>query len=251
MPQVTLHNEHAEVHIRVESAPTSVPNVFALATGIQKWARRLFPALCRAWLQARLAEDLGPRHARDQAFAEGSPQGHFQGSLQGSLQCPKCGSRRAKRKSWRPRQVAVPRWVAFAMVALSSVLLGAGLLVTIVAFKTVGVGAPGDPVPWSLVARSSLYGYGGSLAMISIHHGLSLRLRGFEWPLGIGIVGMMFGTQVSLSSTYWPLLPWGYTTVATVVSDPEHRFWAIMLSGILAVLVGLVSGYDLTRRDIL
>ena len=152
-----------------------------------------------------------------------------------------------------------PRWsvhaakllMAFAMVALSSVLLGAGLLVTIVAFKTVGVGAPGDPVPWSLVARSSLYGYGGSLAMISIHHGLSLRLRGFEWPLGIGIVGMMFGTQVSLSSTYWPLLPWGYTTVATVVSDVEHRFWAIMLSGILALLVGLVSGYDTARRDIL
>jgi len=141
--------------------------------------------------------------------------------------------------------------MAFAMVALSSVLLGAGLLATIVALKTIGFGAPGEPVPWSLVARSSLYGYGGSLAMISIHHGLSLRLRGFEWPLGIGIVGMIFGTQVSLSSTYWPLLPWGYTTVATVVSDPEHRFWAIILSGILAFLVGLVSGYDTARRDIL
>jgi len=64
MPQVTLHSEHAEVHIRVESAPRSVPNVFALATRIQKWARRLFTTLCRAWLQVRLAEDLGPHYAR-------------------------------------------------------------------------------------------------------------------------------------------------------------------------------------------
>ena len=98
MPQLTLQSEQAEVHIRVESAPSSVPNVFALATQIQKWARRLFPALCRAWLQARLAEDLGPRYTREQAFAEGSHR------------CPDCGGRRAKRKSWRSRKVALPRW---------------------------------------------------------------------------------------------------------------------------------------------
>ena len=57
MPHLALQSEHAEVHIRLESAPRSVPNVFDLATRIQKWARHLFPALCRAWLQARLAED--------------------------------------------------------------------------------------------------------------------------------------------------------------------------------------------------
>lgn len=153
----------------------------------------------------------------------------------------------------------VPRWsvhvakllMAFAMVALSSVVLGTGLAASILGLKAVGLGAPSDPVPWSLVVQRLLYSYGGALAMISIHHGLSLRLRGFEWPLGIGIVGMIFGTQVSLSSTYWPLLPWGYPTVATMVSNPEHRLWAVVLSGSLAVLVGLISGYDTARRDVL
>jgi hypothetical protein len=165
-----------------------------------------------------------------------------------------------KANAWKGLfSLPVPRWsvhvaklvMAFAMVALSSVILGVGFLTTIVALKAVGVGAASDPVPWSLVFHSSLYSYGGALGIISIHHGLSLRLQGFEWPLGIGIVGMVFGTQVSLSSTYWPLLPWGYTTVATVVSDPEHRLWAIVLSGSLALLGGLVSGYDTAHRDIL
>lgn len=153
----------------------------------------------------------------------------------------------------------VPRWsvhaakllMAFVIVALSSVIVGAGLIASILALKVVGFGVPGDPVPWSLVVQRLLYCYGGSLAVISIHHGLSIRLHGFEWPLGIGIVGMIFGTQVSLSSTYWPLLPWGYSTVATVVSNPEHRLWAIGLSGGLAALVGLISGYDTTRRNVL
>lgn len=153
----------------------------------------------------------------------------------------------------------VPRWsvhaakllMAFALVGLSSVILGAGLAASILLLKTVGLGASGDPVPWALVFHSSLYSYGGALGIISIHHGLSLRLEGFEWPLGIGIVGMIFGTQVSLSSMYWPLLPWGYTTVATVVSNPTHRLWAVLLSAGLAVLIGLAVGYDTARRDIL
>lgn len=153
----------------------------------------------------------------------------------------------------------VPRWsvytakllMAFALVALSSIILGAGLIASILVLKAVGVGALGDPVPWFLVVQRSLYSYGGALAIISIHHGLSLRLRGFEWPLGIGIVGTFFAIQVSLSSTYWPLLPWGYTVGASSSSTPEHRFWTIVLSGGLAVLVGIVSGYDTTRRDVL
>jgi hypothetical protein len=96
MPQLTLQSEQAEVHIHVEPDSSSISTVFALAARAEKVAKRLFPALCRAGLQARLAEDLGPRYTREQAFAEGSPR------------CPDCGGRRAKRKSWRSRQVALP-----------------------------------------------------------------------------------------------------------------------------------------------
>lgn len=98
MPQLTLQNDHAEVHICIEPTSSSVPTVFALAARMQMWVHRLFPVLCRAWLQARLADDLGARYERDQRFDAGVAQ------------CPECGSRRAKRKSWRSRQVAVPRW---------------------------------------------------------------------------------------------------------------------------------------------
>ncbi len=98
MPQLTLQNDHVKVHICLDPTSSSIPNVFALAARMQQWIRRLFPLLCRAWLQARLADDLGPRYGRDQRFDAGSSQ------------CPECGSRQAKRKSWRSRQVAVPRW---------------------------------------------------------------------------------------------------------------------------------------------
>jgi hypothetical protein len=70
MPQLTLQGEQAEVHIRLEADSRSIPTVFALADRVQRLAKRLFPALCRAWLQSRLAEDLGPRYAREQDARE-------------------------------------------------------------------------------------------------------------------------------------------------------------------------------------
>jgi hypothetical protein len=79
MPQLTLQSEQAEVHIRVGSAPSSVPNVFALATRIQKWARRLFPALWEGVAPGPLGRGSGGSIRPRSGLREGGPSGELPG----------------------------------------------------------------------------------------------------------------------------------------------------------------------------
>jgi hypothetical protein len=151
----------------------------------------------------------------------------------------------------------VPRWclhaakllVAVVLAGLSTGLLTGALLAVAAGCKAVGVGTGGGAVPWHPAVWSSLYSYGGALGLVSIHHGLSLRLSGFEWPLGVGIAATVFATQVGRSK-YWFALPWSYPTVAASSSNPEWRLYAVLLSATLAVVVGLVTAYDAARRDV-
>jgi len=152
--------------------------------------------------------------------------------------------------------VPVPRWsihgakllVSILLVGLSALLLAGGLLGTIVLLQGVGIGA-GIQVPGSSIGATALYSYGATLAIIAIHHALSLRLQGFEWPLGVGIAATVFATQVGRSE-YWFLFPWSYPTVAAASSNPDWRLYAVGLSVALAVIVGCASTYDTVHRDI-
>jgi hypothetical protein len=139
--------------------------------------------------------------------------------------------------------------MALALVGLSSVVLAGGILGAIAAFQAAGVAAD-DPLPWRAVLGGAARGYGGALGLVAIHHGLSMRLRGFEWPLGIGIVATIFATQISQSSAYWPVFPWSYPAVATSVADPQARLGAIALSVAVAVGVALATAVDTARRDV-
>jgi len=139
--------------------------------------------------------------------------------------------------------------MGLALVGLSSVVLAGGLLGAIAALQGAGVAAE-ESLPWQHVLGGVARGYGGALGIIAIHHALSLRLRGFEWPLGIGIVATIFATQISRSSDYWFFFPWGYPTVATSVPDPETRLGAILLSGAIAVVVAVAAMIGTARRDI-
>jgi len=139
--------------------------------------------------------------------------------------------------------------MALALVGFSAIVLAGGMLGAIAAFQAAGVAAD-NPLPWQMVLGGVARGYGGALGLIAIHHGLSMRLRGFEWPLGIGIVATIFATQISRSSDYWLVFPWSYPTVATSVADPQARLWALVLSVAVAVGVALVATFDTARRDI-
>lgn len=152
----------------------------------------------------------------------------------------------------------VPRWcihaakllAAVALVGLSSLVLITGLLGAIVFLQSIGIEAPREPVPWRLIADGALYSYGGALGIIAVHHALSLRLRGFEWPLGVGIAATIFSTRVA-QSEYWFYFPWSYPTVAASSSLPDWRLYALGLSALLAVVVALASALDTAHRDIL
>lgn len=139
--------------------------------------------------------------------------------------------------------------VGMALVGLSSAVLAGGLLGAMAMLKVAGIAA-GEPLPWQHVLEGATRGYGGALGIIAIHHALSLRLRGFEWPLGIGIVATIFATQVSRSGDYWPLFPWSYPTVATSVPDPATQQWALLLSGGVALVAAGIAAIDTARRDI-
>jgi hypothetical protein len=153
----------------------------------------------------------------------------------------------------------VPRWcvhaakliVAVAMVGISSAVLVGGLLVAVFALEHAPIATPSGVVPGRAVAVGVLRSYGASLAIIAVHHALSMRLRGFEWPLGIGIVATLFGTQISRSPDYWPLFPWSYPATTVLSSTHAFRLWAIALSVGVAVVVALVAGYSISRRDVL
>lgn len=140
--------------------------------------------------------------------------------------------------------------VALALVALSSAVLAGGMVGAMAALQGMGVAAE-DPLPGQLVVGGVARSYGGALGLVTIHHGLSLRLRGFEWPLGVGIVATIFATQISRSSDYWPVFPWSYPAVATSVSDPRAQRWAILLSVAVAVVVAVGTAIDTARRDVL
>lgn len=139
--------------------------------------------------------------------------------------------------------------IAVALVGLSSAVLAGGLLGAIATLQAAGVAAEA-PLPWRHVLGGAARGYGGALGIVAIHHAVSLRVRGFEWPLGIGIVATIFATQISRSSDYWYVFPWSYPTVATSVPDPGARTWALLLSGIVAVVVAVAAAMDTARRDI-
>jgi len=151
----------------------------------------------------------------------------------------------------------VPRWsvhlakllVALGAVGLSTVVLAGGLSAVIAVLEWMGSGSGAD-LPWRFVACRSLDTYGGALAIIALHHGLSMRLRGFEAPVGLGMIGAVVGTQVSASSEYWFFFPWSYPTVASSASDPDARLLALALSAALAVGIALVTTYDTATRDI-
>lgn len=153
----------------------------------------------------------------------------------------------------------VPRWsihgaklvVALALAALSSLVLAAGVIVMIAALKATGSGAPeAGAVPYRLVIEGAARTYVGALFVLAVHHAFSLRVRGFEWPLGIGIVATIFATQAVGSPDYWPFLPWTYPAVTVGVDDPSAPYWAMGLSAAGAVLVALLSAWDVQRRDI-
>jgi lantibiotic transport system permease protein len=152
----------------------------------------------------------------------------------------------------------IPRWavhtsklfVATLLVGMSSLVLAAGLLAAVTVLNALGPGVRDVSVLARLVGLGALASYGGAASIIAIHHGLSLRLRGFEWPLGIAIAGTLFATQASRSADYWPLLPWGYPVVAASAADANARGWAIALSIGLGAIVAILSAYDTRRRDI-
>lgn len=150
----------------------------------------------------------------------------------------------------------VPRWsihtakllLAVVLVGLSSLLLAGGLLGTMALLQATGIGT-GASIPGRLIGTGTLYSYGATLGIVALHHALSLRVQGFEWPLGVGIAATVFATQVGRSE-YWFLFPWSYPTVAVASSTPHWRLYAVGLSVALAVVVGFASAYDTTHRDI-
>jgi len=152
----------------------------------------------------------------------------------------------------------VPRWsvhlakllVSTGLVALSSALLAAGLFGVVLGLRAAGVETSDLARLGQLVAAGASASYVGALAIIAAHHALSIRLRGFEWPIGIGMAATIVATQAGRSADYWAFLPWDYPVVAVGATVPGDRFWAMGLSAALAITIAVASAYDTMQRDV-
>lgn len=153
----------------------------------------------------------------------------------------------------------VPRWcvhmaklgAALALAAFSSFVLAAGVVVMIGALKIAGFGGTeAGTIPYRLAFEGAARTYAGAFFIIAIHHALSQRVRGFEWPIGIGIVATIFATQAVGSPDYWLYLPWTYPTITVGGNDPSAATWAIGLSTAGGMLAALLAAWDTQQRDI-
>lgn len=151
-----------------------------------------------------------------------------------------------------------PRWslhaaklgAAFALAALSSVVLAAGIIAMVVALKAAGYGAGGGPTPTLPILKATASVYAGGLLVIALHHALSQRLRGFEWPLALGIVATIAATVIMQSPDYWMYCPWAYPATAALANDASANALAMAGSACGAALVSLLAAWDVERRDV-
>lgn len=145
------------------------------------------------------------------------------------------------------KQVSGMAIIGLSMVALYAYIILGGLALR---FLMPGLGFEA-PVPWLPFLRYVALGYLASWLVISIQNWVGLRWQSFVVASAVGIAAVVVAV-VLLQSDWGPWYPW--TMPALVVSRLEEGqdVGAQLLLGSLGgLLVGLLGGWEVTRRDVL
>lgn len=137
--------------------------------------------------------------------------------------------------------------IGLSMASLYALLVFSGLALRVL---TPGLGFEA-PVPWLDFLRSVGLAYLASWLIISIHTWVGLRWHSFVVASAVGIAAMVVAVLL-FQSDWSQWYPWTLSGVITYSLAEGLRPMAELAVGSLGgVLVALLGGWDVTRRDVL
>jgi hypothetical protein len=145
------------------------------------------------------------------------------------------------------KQVSAMAVIALSMVSLFVLMVLSGLGLRLVA---PGLGFE-SPVPWVEFLQYVALAYLAAWLIISIHTWIGLRWQSFAVASAVGIAAMVIA--VFLFSSDWnQWYPWTLPGLVQYNLEEGLDPWPQLLLGSLGgVLVALLGGWDVTRRDVL
>jgi hypothetical protein len=122
---------------------------------------------------------------------------------------------------------------------LALFLLGLWLTAAIPAWVVLGLSMPTAPLPAAALLRDAVAYFVGCLPIVALQYALSLHLRNFVAPVGIGFL-LWVGSLAALSSRWGVLSPYAYTMLEYLQQQPDGKLPAPMFDPLV-----LAAGYAL------
>ncbi|HZS47392.1 MAG TPA: ABC transporter permease [Blastocatellia bacterium] len=137
---------------------------------------------------------------------------------------------------------------ALSLVALSSVVLGGGTILSGILLELL---KPAKiikaPIPWQSLSKTLLLIYLAALFIIAIHTWVSMRWSSFALAIGVGVVGTFF-TLFASGASFGKYYPW---LLPLNVNTAERQVIALILGIAGGLLVTFIGCWHVTRRDVL
>lgn len=153
----------------------------------------------------------------------------------------------------------VPRWTIYAAKQFSGMLLIGVSMLALSLFLTLGGLAlrllmPGfgfeAPIPWLMILQRCGIIYLGCWLIIAIQIWVSMRWSSFVVASAAGITLTVAGILV-VQSDWGSFYPWALPGLLVNQLSKGDTYTAELLFGSLGgIIVGLIGGWDVTRRDV-
>jgi len=152
----------------------------------------------------------------------------------------------------------IPRWavywakflIALALLAVSSVVLGVGVIPAGAMLRTLdpSIGLEG-PLPWGQSIQLAMQVFLISWLLVALHGWVALRWSSVVTALGFGIVGMVAGARSRESPQWSPWIPWAFPQ-SVIANDPSRLSHALSLGWLGGCVVMALAVGDLSRREV-
>ena len=156
----------------------------------------------------------------------------------------------------RRSSILIGKWVSTAtLVFISFLVLGAGLLTLAAVLRAIRPGWPPEPGLLRLAGVRMAESFLAAWLSVSIQLWVSLRWRSFTVGVAVGIVAVlvMLGlvARGGGRNTLTRLYPWALpvTAIARIAESTPNRTTAAVRGSAGGILVALVAGWSLGRRE--
>ncbi len=152
-----------------------------------------------------------------------------------------------RRMIYAAKQIVGIGLIGLSMAVMVAMIAGVGLLLSV--FKpTLGFS---DPIPWPRIIQIYLLTYLASWLIIALHLWVSTRWSSFVVAMGVGIVATVAGVMV-INTDWAKFYPWTLPFMVSVGFVEGEAIGAQLAIGTLGgIVIALVGGWEVTRRDVL